>query len=71
MKREKVKKIFAIIALGILLFLIVSLTYALLTANGRLAMAIIFSLVFISIFMYIVMHLYGKFTNNSKTPRKM
>lgn len=71
MKREKLKKFFAIISLVILLIFIAILTFALITANGKLAMAMIFSLIFISIFLYIVMHLYGKFTNNSKSPQKM
>lgn len=71
MKREKLKKFFAIISLVILLIFIAILTFALITANGKLAMAMIFSLVFISIFLYIVMHLYGKFTNNSKSSQKI
>lgn len=71
MKREKLKKFFAIISLVILLIFIAILTFALITANGKLAMAMIFSLVFISIFLYIVMHLYGKFTDNSKSSQKI
>lgn len=52
------ERVAAIVGLVALFVLLIGLLVALITANGKLAMAMIFSLAFVSILLFIVLRLY-------------
>lgn len=63
--KKKIRKILAIIALIIILLLIIGIIYSIFTGNGKFSLAMMSSLLLVSIVLYVAFH-YNSWSKNIK-----